>query len=82
MWVYHSLPKYDAPPIFIYEYQLTRKADHPREFLKDYKGILMTDGYQVYHTLEKECPDTLNVAGCWSHYSRSIVIQEELLKVA
>ena len=70
MWVYHSLPKYDAPPIFIYEYQLTRKADHPREFLKDYKGILMTDGYQVYHTLEKECPDTLNVSGCWSHCKR------------
>lgn len=70
MWVYHSLPKYNAPPIFIYEYQLTRKADHPREFLKDYKGILMTDGYQVYHTLEKECPDTLNVSGCWSHCKR------------
>lgn len=70
MWVYHSLPKYNAPPIFIYEYQLTRKADHPREFLKDYKGILMTDGYQVYHTLEKECPDTLNVAGCWAHCKR------------
>lgn len=70
MWVYHSLPKYDAPPIFIYEYQLSRKADHPREFLRGYKGILMTDGYQVYHTLEKECPDTLNVAGCWAHCKR------------
>ena len=82
MWVYHSLPKYDAPPIFIYEYQLTRKADHPRAFLKDYCGVLMTDGYQVYHTLEKESPDSLNVAGCWAHYSRSIVILGELLKVA
>ena len=70
MWVYHSLPKYGAPPIFIYEYQLTRKSDHPREFLKDYSGILMTDGYQVYHTLEKENPDTLNVAGCWTHCKR------------
>ena len=79
MWVYHSLPKYDAPPIFIYEYQLTRKADHPREFLKDYKGILMTDGYQVYHTLEKECPDNLNVAGCWAHCKRKFA---EIVKAA
>lgn len=70
MWVYHSLPQYGTPPIFIYEYQLTRKTDHPREFLKDYQGILMTDGYQVYHTLEKECPDTLTVAGCWAHCKR------------
>ena len=48
-----------------------RTIDHPREFLKDYKGILMTDGYQVYHTLKIECPDTLNVSGCWSHCKRS-----------
>ena len=77
MWVYHSMPKYNAPPIFIYEYQLTRKAEHPREFLKDYNGILMTDGYQVYHLLEKEYPDTLIVAGCWAHCKRRFA---EILK--
>lgn len=70
MWVYHSIPKYESPPIFIYEYQPTRKTDHPREFLKDYEGILMTDGYQVYHTLEKENPGKINVAGCWAHCKR------------
>ena len=70
MWVYHSLPKYGTPPIFIYEYQLTRKTDHPREFLKNYQGILMTDGYQVYHTLQDERPDELNVSGCWAHTKR------------
>lgn len=70
MWVYHSDPKYGVPDIYIYEYQLGRDASHPREFLKGYKGILMTDGYQVYHTLQKERPDELTVAGCWSHAKR------------
>ena len=29
-------------------------ASHPRQFLKDYSGVCVTDGYQVYHTVEKE----------------------------
>ena len=35
-----------------------------REFLKGYDGICVTDGYQVYHTLEKELEE-LPIAGCW-----------------
>lgn len=45
------------------------KAPHPRKFLKDYTGICVTDGYQVYHTLEKERED-LKIAGCWVHCRR------------
>jgi transposase len=50
-------------PIVIYEYQETRKHDNPKEFLKDFKGYLHTDGYQGYHKLP---PDTI-VVGCWFH---------------
>ena len=32
-------------------------------------GICVTDGYQVYHTLEKERED-LTIAGCWAHARR------------
>ena len=60
---------YKDQPIVLYEYQKTRKADHPRQFLKDFKGVVVTDGYQVYHKLAKERQD-LNVAGCWSHARR------------
>jgi transposase len=70
MWLYHATGRYGTPPIFLYEYQPTRKADNPRGFLRDYKGILMTDGYQVYHTLADERPEELRVAGCWSHLKR------------
>lgn len=60
---------YPEKQIILYEYQRTRNAFHPREFLKNYSGICVTDGYQVYHTLEKERED-LTIAGCWVHARR------------
>ena len=69
MWVYRSGAYDVSHPIILYEYQKTRKADHPREFLKDFSGVCVTDGYQVYHTLENERGD-LTVAGCWAHARR------------
>ena len=70
MWVYHSDTDYGTPPIYIYEYQPTRKTDNPRKFLQDFHGTLVTDGYQVYHTLQDERPDDIIVAGCWAHTKR------------
>lgn len=69
MWVYRNGTCDDDHPVVIYDYQPTRRADHPREFLKGYSGTLVTDGYQVYHTLEKQ-RDDLKVAGCWIHAKR------------
>lgn len=61
MWVYRTGKTYKDKQIVLYEYQPTRNTSHPRAFLKDFKGICVTDGYQVYHTLEKERED-LNIA--------------------
>ena len=71
MWVYRS-GEYDdkSHPVVIYDFRNTRKTDHPEQFLKDYSGVLVTDGYQVYHSLEKK-RDDLQVAGCWIHAKRS-----------
>ena len=69
MWVYRSGYMYPEKQIVLYEYQRTRNASHPREFLKNFSGICVTDGYQVYHTLEKEKED-LTIAGCWVHGRR------------
>ena len=66
---YRSGHMYPEKQIILYEYQRTRNASHPREFLKDYSGICVTDGYQVYHTLEKEREDLI-IAGCWVHARR------------
>ena len=69
MWVYRSGHMYPEKQIILYEYQRTRNASHPREVLKNYSGICVTDGYQVYHTLEKEREDLI-IAGCWVHARR------------
>ena len=84
MWVYRSGFMYPEKQIILYEYQKTRNASHPREFLKDYSGICVTDGYQVYHTLEKEKED-LKIAGCWVYCRRKFhdaleVIPKDLRK--
>ena len=72
MWVYRSDEK---KKIVVYDYQRTRKEEHPREFLADYSGILTTDGYQVYHTLENNNPDKFIVAGCYEHLKRKFAIE-------
>lgn len=69
MWVYHSGHLYTDKQIVLYDYHKTRNSSHPREFLSNYSGICVTDGYQVYHTIEKECED-LQIAGCWVHARR------------
>lgn len=69
MWVYRTGRMYTGRQIVLYEYQKTRNASHPREFLKDFNGICVTDGYQVYHTIANERED-LKIAGCWSHARR------------
>ena len=69
MWVYRSGHIYTDKQIVLYDYHKTRNSSHPREFLSNYSGICVTDGYQVYHTIEKECED-LQIAGCWVHARR------------
>ena len=58
MWVYRSRYMYPEKQIVLYEYQRTRNASHPREFLKDYSGICVTDAYlvmkQIQATYRKE----------------------------
>lgn len=68
MYQFHVLQA-DETPIILYEYQRIRKADHPEEFLKDFKGIVVCDGYSAYRKLDRENPDIV-FAGCWSHARR------------
>ncbi len=69
MWVYRTGKLYNEKPIVLYEYQQTKKFEHPKNFLRDFSGILVTDGYEVYHSLERNRKN-LVVAGCWSHARR------------
>lgn len=68
---------YKEKQVVLYEYQKTRNTTHPRDFLRNYKGVCVTDGYQVYHTLEKELED-LKISGCYAHVRRRF---DEAVKV-
>ena len=69
MWIYRTGKSYTDTPVILYEYQRTRKSDHPEEFLKDFKGIVVCDGYSAYRKLDRKNPEII-FAGCWSHARR------------
>lgn len=64
MWVYASSKRADVQ-IRIFEYRDSRNGDCAVEFLGDFHGILISDGFGGYNKL-------LNVirAGCWAHMQR------------
>ena len=72
MWVYRTSGE-AKHQIVVYDYKPNRKKENPREFLRDFKGYLHTDGYDVYHLL----PEEIIVTGCWAHARRKFV---DLLK--
>jgi transposase len=66
MWVYTGE---DAEhPVVVYEYQKTRNGEHVREFLEGFKGFLVSDGYQAYHSLGAG----ITACGCWAHARRHL----------
>ncbi len=53
----------------------SRSADAARQYLGEFDGTLVVDGYGVYDTLEKE-NDALLLAHCWAHARRKFVEAE------
>ncbi len=72
MWLYET-GRDGGPPIVLYEYQPSRKAEHAEKFLEGFSGYLHADGYQGYHRL----PEKIRVVGCWAHARRKF---DEALK--
>ena len=54
----------------VFDFQLGRGRDGPAKFLKDWNGILQTDGYQAYDQVGG--PRLIHV-GCWAHARRKFV---------
>ena len=64
LWTY-SRPDGDV----LFEWRVTRSREGPKEFLKNFRGKLQTDGYSAYESLAKE-RDDLTLTGCWAHTRR------------
>ena len=71
MWVHRSGEFYTDHPIVLFEYQKTRSSDHPKEFYRDYTGILVTDSLEQYHKLERDSGGRITSANCWAHARRA-----------
>jgi transposase len=54
----------------VFDFQLGRGRAGPAKFLKDWNGILQTDGYQSYDSIGG--PGLVRV-GCWAHARRKFV---------
>jgi hypothetical protein len=67
MWLYRS--GREGPPIVLFEYQQTRSGDHPKLFLKEFRGYLQVDGYGAYGGLSSD----ITLVGCWAHARRKFV---------
>jgi transposase len=67
MWAYRSSED-SREPIVLLDYQPGRGQIHPQAFLGDYRGILMSDGYTAWRTLEGATH-----VGCMAHSRRRFV---------
>jgi transposase len=54
----------------VFDFQMGRGRDGPARFLKDWNGILQTDGYVAYDSIGGE---KLVHVGCWAHARRKFV---------
>ena len=64
MWLYSSAIRGNHQ-IKLYEYQPSRAARHPKNFLVGFSGFLQTDGYQGYNKIPEVTP-----VGCLAHGRR------------
>jgi transposase len=63
MWLYRT--GRDGPAIVLYDYQQTRAAEHPKQFLAGFKGYLHVDGYAGYNGVSD-----VTLVGCFAHARR------------
>lgn len=79
MFVYRSGEFERERVIILYDYQKTRKTEHIADFLDDFSGVLVSDAYSGYHSLDRQ-RDDIQVANCWAHCRRSFADAVKLLK--
>lgn len=70
LWVTTAPPR--EGPWTVFDFTVSRAADGPRDFLKDFHGWLVCDAYGGYRALAsaEEGPPALRLAGCWAHARR------------
>lgn len=74
-WGYHSCDPGNR--FILFEYSSSRGAAVPNGTLKDFSGLLQTDGYSSFNDLRKK--SSVTNFGCWDHCRRKFT---DVVKVA
>lgn len=74
-WGYHSCDPGNR--FVLFEYSASRSASVPNVTLKDFVGIIQTDGYSGYNDLRAK--SSIVSVGCWDHARRKFT---DVVKVA
>ena len=78
IWVYRGGPP--GKLVVQFEYQATRQAQHAINFLADYQGYVMTDGYTGYQWIDNEAIPHMVHVGCMAHTRRPFAELAKLTK--
>jgi transposase len=73
MWVYVGD---QANPYNVFDFTLNRGRDGPKYFLRDYRQVLLADGYGGYDGVV--AGNQITRAGCWAHARRKIIDAEKV----
>ncbi len=66
MWIFKGgIPE---RPGILFEYHPTRASSVAVDFLKDYQGVVQTDGYKAYDFIDRT--EGIEHMGCWAHARR------------
>jgi len=69
MWVQRGGPP--GQQVVLYDYDASRSGQVPTRLLENYRGILVTDGYEGYAQVVRT--HRLTHVGCWAHARRKFV---------
>ena len=72
MWVYVGDEDH---PYNVFDFTMDRGRAGPKIFLKDYKQVLLADGYAGYNGVV--VGNAITRAGCWAHMKRKLVEAEK-----
>ena len=72
MWIYEGTNP-NAPPYKVYEFTEDRRYEHPKKFLRGFKGVIHGDAYGAYVDIDGDTRVPIKWASCWVHARRKFI---------
>ena len=79
MFVYRTSEHCKEKPVILYQYGKTRSKSNIQKFLEGFSGILVSDAFSGYKSLDKN-DENIHSAFCWAHARRDYADALKALK--